>query len=365
MNKRKLDGVLLTALIACGGIAGTSAELLADDTEDRRRSRAEARQSIADEQAVGAEAGTVVAQTKSEAIASETDEQAVDAEAGTVVAETKSEIIAADTESEPAAGEAEPDVIEADEEEVSFESLASQHEAIVQHYVVASAIIAGAQGEMAEALELKRQADKMKAEANALSDDSTVSKKTLKSYTKASQNTNKLIRKKLDKNEELSKEQRQQFVSGVILYSQGMQSSKKVWREAGPFASSVKAEAGASAKSFKEKISSNPLDLLPKSGQKSGVLSKFGTGLYIASSTPKFMKNHSKTLKQIVKYMQDNNIDVPPEATAALSGLDEVEDAESVWGNPLNLNAVQDAMGLPQTECAPGDAQCQSSRPNR
>ena len=124
-----------------------------------------------------------------------------------------------------AAEQAEPtgEEAEAAAKEIKWEDLASQQEVIVQQYVSAAIIIASAQLNMTQSLELKKQAALVKAEIAALQDDSTINKKKLKSYTKTSERTNKLIRKKLEKDAELTSAQRQEFTQGVIKYAEGIE----------------------------------------------------------------------------------------------------------------------------------------------
>ena len=215
--------------------------------------------------------------------------------------------------------------------QLSWEELAGIQEKLVQHFILATAEIATAQSEMANALELKKQAAIMKAEANALKADSAVDKNRIKSHISLSKKANKKISQALKKKGKLNATQEKKFLQGISHYSLAISQTRELYYEAEPFAQAITKKGAESALSTAEKIKSGRLMELFGTSANKEILKKFVVGLHVAKSIPGLMGSHGKSLKQISTYLSQNNIPVPKSSSDLLAVLDGQEFGGNNW----------------------------------
>lgn len=205
--------------------------------------------------------------------------------------------------------------------DVTWEQLATTQEKIVLQFILATAQIARAQSEMAASLELKEEAALMAEEADALQADSAVDKNRLSKHAKISKKTNAKIVKALKKKKELSKEQQQGFTQGISHYAVAVGATREVYYEAEPFARAVRQKAATGVASATEKVRKGNFANLFSSGS-GDTLRRFTVGLHLAKAVPGLLKNHGKTMRQIMSFMQSNNIPVPDTTSQLMTAMD-------------------------------------------
>jgi hypothetical protein len=168
---------------------------------------------------------------------------------------------------------------------------------IVQTYIEADRDVLLANGDMAEALGLKDAAALARATAAALSDGATVD--GLKEADKVVADSNGLIRQELDKSPKLDAKSKEKFASGLVKLVKGVRRYSSLRKSV-------------------ERVASLTSPTSFFSGGSSGGVSQM---VYVGTAFPGGMKNLGSALQSAITYAQNNDIPVPPDATAALAGL--------------------------------------------
>ncbi|MEL7538024.1 MAG: PEGA domain-containing protein [Pseudomonadota bacterium] len=308
---------------------------------------------------------TLLAASVAALLASATPAWAQDAAATSAAEGAKDAATEADASADAAAESAESD-------EPTWDDLVNEQERIVLSYVVASVAMSDAQAELADALELKDAAAKVRAEARALESATTVDKKRLEKNTKISKSTNKQIQKALKKDKELTAQQRIEFSRGMASYVLAVEQTDNVIDEAAPFVSSVEQKITGTMERLKSAWSEkNPVSIFRGGTTADGtdigeMKKKLATGMYIGQKAPGLIVSHGKTVQQIAKYTQNNDIAVPPEASGALKKYQAPQESKGVFGRIGSagsklipgrdkVDAVQTAMA--NVTCNAGDGE--------
>jgi hypothetical protein len=225
------------------------------------------------------------------------------------------------------------EIAEADakaEADKKMETLVNRNEQIIRRYVQAVLRLAEAQIQFAEALDEKEQADLLRAESKALQEGNYADKDAIKRHAKVSEKTNRVISKKLEKQDELTAEGRKQFSHGLLQYAIGLRETKEMIDEIGPFYASVKQQVNHMSASVPKDTSFKDRSIAAigvavgkgisfvKQG-KELYNGKFGTAAYLATKGPQFMDDHRKTATKVVDYAKSNDLEVPKDMENTLS----------------------------------------------
>lgn len=225
------------------------------------------------------------------------------------------------------------EIAEADakaEADKKMETLVNRNEQIIRRYVQAVLRLAEAQIQFAEALDEKEQADLLRAESKALQEGNYTDKDAIKRHAKVSEKTNKVINRKLEKQDELTVEGRKQFSHGLLQYGIGLKETKEMIDEIGPFYASVKQQLSqmsasvAKDTSFKDRsiaaigaVVGKGISFVKQGKQLYN--GKFGTAAYLATKGPRFMDDHRKTASKVVEYAKSNDLEVPKDMENTLN----------------------------------------------
>lgn len=211
------------------------------------------------------------------------------------------------------------------------EIFANNKEKVVVAYRLSLISMGRAQAKIALALDLKKQADLLTAQANALEADRTrkklddkEEKKKFQAFSATSRKANKAIKKKLKKRDVIKKEKSAEFYDASVAYASSLTLLNAFVKEAGPFYKSLaddfKPKSGKkfkfSLRNVQEKVQTG-LGVVKKAFGKAGVV------IYIGSSSPKTINGHIKTGKDFIAYAKENKIDVPVSTEKALEKFKE------------------------------------------
>jgi len=163
-------------------------------------------------------------------------------------------------------------------------SASDAQETIVNDFKIALGLVLEAQGHVAEALGLKDTAESLRAEAGRLSgDDCTES--CLEEVTEASADGKDKIKEQMDAGADLDDSSKAVLSRAFIPLGKGTLKMAKLAPKAKDWAKSASAEIKEAGITGAGKMKK-----------------KFATGLYIAKTTPKLMKEWAKTTSSIVSF---------------------------------------------------------------
>lgn len=174
-------------------------------------------------------------------------------------------------------------------------------DALLAKFVASSQLIADAQLLAAKSLKLDEVVAKIEAEKQA-KDGQSVEK--LKTAKMTGDNLNSAISKAMNDGVKLDDESKKLYLEAIVQYAAGLVATKSVVDTAPGFISSAKDTI--SAASITEKLS---------------VTKKLEDGLYIAKEAPGYAKSLWETSNTMISFAKSNNIEVPADATKALSGM--------------------------------------------
>lgn len=202
------------------------------------------------------------------------------------------------------------------EAEAKMDHLVDENERVVKRLIASLLRVAEAQANFAEALDAKDQADKLRAESKALGEANYTDKKALQRHVKISKATNEVIQKKIEMNQELSKDGRKQFSTGMLHYVIAVKETKEMTDEIGPFYDATMAEVKTVQTLIDQARDQNKLALFLKNSTdyfKSRFGKKFATTRYLVKNGKGLAKDHKSTVSSVVEYARNNDIEVPAE----------------------------------------------------
>lgn len=185
----------------------------------------------------------------------------------------------------------------------SDDVLANQDK-IVQEYVLAAGAVNAAQIKIAKALNLKGEVAELEETANVFGSGSVSDADSLEKISETSARADAAIQEKLKSGEELSSESKQELATALIPYALGVKQVKEMSEEFQPFLESAQSTISSAGMA-----------------QKATLTSKLSSGMYVAKNAPGLLTNLATTGTQLLSYAQNQNIDVPDEATDALGAL--------------------------------------------
>lgn len=202
------------------------------------------------------------------------------------------------------------------EAEAKMDHLVDENERVVKRLIASLLRVAEAQANFAEALDAKDEADKLRAESKALGEANYTDKKALHRHVKVSKATNEVIQKKIKLNQELSEDGRKQFSTGLLHYVIAVKETKEMTDEVGPFYDATMTEVKTVQSLIEESKNQNKLVSFLKNSTdyvKSRFGKKFATTRYLVKNGKGLAKNHKTTVKAVVEYAHNNEIEVPAE----------------------------------------------------
>lgn len=205
-------------------------------------------------------------------------------------------------------------------------------EKVVVTYRESLIYMALAQSKMAAALDLKKEAELLEAEAEALQSDSSQDlsegdankkqKQLFKSYAAVSKRTNKAIDKKLKEKNSLTAEQRKQFAQALSSYAVSLGYVNEFSKAASPFYKSLASDAGVKEVKDRKLNWRNIASTVTETTAKvTNVLTKAGVASYIGRTSPGTMRGHYKLGTSFIAYAKDNKIDVPVSTEKAVASV--------------------------------------------
>lgn len=174
-------------------------------------------------------------------------------------------------------------------------------DALLAKFVASSELIAEAQLLAAKSLKLDEKVAKIEAEKQA-KDGQSIEK--LKTARMNGDYLNSVISKATTDGVKLDDESKKLYLEALVQYTAGLVATKSVVDTAPGFISSAKDTI--SAASMTEKLS---------------VTNKLEDGLYIAKEIPGYAKSLWETSNTMISFAKSNNIEVPADATKALSEM--------------------------------------------
>lgn len=204
---------------------------------------------------------------------------------------------------------------------MSWDQLKGEQAKLLVNYVAASVSMGSAQADLAEALGLKEEAEKLRAEVKALKSNSAAGKEEFKSFTKLSKGTNKKFQKAAKKNQELTADKKEDFAYGVGKYLVSAHQTTELVKKYTPLMQGLTMKTKEEAGGTFSKLKQGDLDSLE--GKEVNAAAGFAVGVYIGASSPKLATDHVKTSKSIYDYSVKNGVKVPDDATKALSKMDD------------------------------------------
>ena len=175
-------------------------------------------------------------------------------------------------------------------------SSADSQEAIVSEFKTALSFILEAQGHVAIALGLGDTADSLRAEAGRLSGDDCA-QSCLKEVTEASADGEKKIREQMSAGAELDAESKKELTKAYPMLGKGTLTMAGLAPKAKDWATSATSEIKGAGVMGAAKLKK-----------------KLGTGLYIARTTPKLIKEWTDTTSSMVSF--GKKVGVPTEGAA-------------------------------------------------
>ena len=216
-------------------------------------------------------------------------------------------------------GSNEPDKAEAEARE---NALLEKNKRVVKCMISSLLRVEEAQSDFAEALGAKDQADKLRAESEALkSANYYTDDKALKKHVSVSRETNKIIRSKLAKNQQLSEEGRKQFIDGMLDYAVAIRETKEMTDAIGPYYDAAKVEAQRVHSIYNgSKGNKNILSAIADGlNYLKAILGKqFNTTKYLVKKGRSLVDDHKSTISSVMVYAKDNSIKIPPEVETTM-----------------------------------------------
>jgi hypothetical protein len=191
---------------------------------------------------------------------------------------------------------------DAKETESPTVSASDAQEAVVGDFKTAFGLVLEAQGHVAEALGLKDTAESLRAEAGRLSGDDCA-ESCLKEVTEASADGKKKIQEQIDASSDLDDNSKAVLSRAFTPLVKGTLKMAQLAPKAKDWAKSASAEIKEAGIRGAGKMKK-----------------KFATGLYIAKTTPKLMKEWGKTTSQIVSFGKKVGVSTDGAAGTEMSG---------------------------------------------
>ncbi|MDY6920323.1 MAG: hypothetical protein SV765_08925 [Pseudomonadota bacterium] len=207
------------------------------------------------------------------------------------------------------------------EAQARMSDLVEENERVIKRLIASMIRVAEAQANFAEALDAKDQADKLRAESKALGEANYTDKRALHRHVKISKATNKVIQERVKAKQELSKEGRKQFSTGLLHYVIAVKETKEMTDEVGPFYRATMAEVETIEGMIEQgKSQDNVIGLIKNvtGYAKSRFGKKFATTRYLMKNGKGLAKDHKLTVNSVVEYSRNNEIEVPPEVETSL-----------------------------------------------
>lgn len=186
----------------------------------------------------------------------------------------------------------------------SVSDVAAKQEKMVKEYTAAQTNINKAQLMMSKALGLKKQVASLTDEAKVLGSGSVLDKDGVKKVSAISSSANKAISQKIKSGQKLSTESKKELAESLVPFGLGLKQTKDMSSQFKPYIDSAMSA-----------IKSAPMT------EKLKAKSKLAAGLYVAKNTPGLLSGMIGTGKQMMDYMQSQNVKVPAKATSALGSL--------------------------------------------
>ncbi|NIB40219.1 hypothetical protein HBA55_11520 [Pseudomaricurvus alkylphenolicus] len=187
-------------------------------------------------------------------------------------------------------------------------------------YLIAESLISRSQICLAEALELKSLKADLQKRQQILTSGTSMSRKEMKKQRKLSAKANKAITRTANKTDELTPKQRKVFTAGSATFLAGTYATSRLKDAIAAYA----AESGEDIQKAAEvDRSKGILGLVNKENVKT-VTSLFGkanTVSTLTSGLKEHIPNLFKTGKFLVRYAEQQKLDLPPDATQQLSSV--------------------------------------------
>lgn len=174
--------------------------------------------------------------------------------------------------------------------------LSGQQNALVKNFIAANVDVLRANAKMSEALGLKGKADDAEAVAQQLSSGSTVDKDSASKASTAVGDTSGAIQQKLAEKPTLDAAAKATYAQGLGNLATGVIKYTALGKDVKSMGDSIK---GAS-----------PMQM-----------ATLGAAGYVVTNFPTSAGNLTKTLKSAIDFARSNGIEVPDDATKALSSL--------------------------------------------
>lgn len=186
----------------------------------------------------------------------------------------------------------------------TVEEVANTQEQLLTDYVGAATNINTAQTKMSEALGLKEEVAALEEAAGALSSGSVTDEDAIEKHQETSRSANEAIQKKLKSADELSGDSKRLLAESAIPYAAGLKKTQDLAERFQPFmesaSSAIENASMANTMSAKDKL---------------------GAGMYVATNLPGFLSDLMGTSQTYLEYMQNNNVEIPDEASSTLGSL--------------------------------------------
>ncbi|WP_101760090.1 hypothetical protein [Oceanicoccus sp. KOV_DT_Chl] len=182
---------------------------------------------------------------------------------------------------------------------------------MMESYAISTSLILRSQMCLAEALELKEITDNLRKEQALISSGTSMSKREIKKQRKLSASASAKIEEAALGIEELTPEQRKDFTLGATTYLAGSFSTSELFKHVKKYAEVTKKEVSSGG--FLSGGMSSAF------GKVKGVLGTANTIRVISGGMPEHVKNLIDNSKFLIEYSDQQEIELPEEATTSIS----------------------------------------------
>ena len=177
-------------------------------------------------------------------------------------------------------------------ESVDTGDLVERQSGIVENLVAGLKEYTGGQAQVAHALGLKEEAEKLESEQDALASGNVKDESSISKTMKVSSSAQEAIDKKMAESGALSSEAKQEFAKALPLYAKGTANTYKMLPEvqswAGSAGSAIKNSGLMGASTLKKKLA---------------------TGLFVASELPDYLGTAKNSYGSLIAFAKKNEID--------------------------------------------------------
>jgi len=184
-------------------------------------------------------------------------------------------------------------------------------------YAIASALITRSQICLAQALELKKLADKLNKQSALLTSGTSMSKRQIKQQRKLTAEASTQIEKAAEQVDQLSPAQRKMFGLGSAAFMAGTYATAQLFRAVEKYMADTKED-------LSEINKPKPRFGMPNMGDVRKVVGSFGTVntmRVLFTGLKEHMTNLYNTSKFLLAYSKRQKVDLPPDATKQLSNV--------------------------------------------